>query len=74
MRLSLDCGCVAVATQGGSDNPFTIESLAAVGTAAEFARGTVRCLFRTWLCFRVHHGKNISEPEMFVIQERSEMY
>jgi hypothetical protein len=35
MRLSLDCGCVAVATQGVSDNLFTVESLSAVGTAAE---------------------------------------
>jgi hypothetical protein len=30
MRLSLDCGCAAVATQGGSDNLFTVESLAAL--------------------------------------------
>ena len=26
MRLSLDCGCAAVATQGGSNNDFTLES------------------------------------------------
>jgi hypothetical protein len=26
MRLSLDCGCVTVATQGGPDNRFTVES------------------------------------------------
>jgi len=25
MRLSLDCGCAAFATQGGSDHPFTVE-------------------------------------------------
>jgi hypothetical protein len=30
MRLSPDCGCAAVATQGGSDNLFTVESLAAL--------------------------------------------
>jgi hypothetical protein len=29
MRLSLDCGCAAFATQGVPDNLFTIESLAA---------------------------------------------
>jgi hypothetical protein len=26
MRLSLDCGCSAVPTQGGSDHLFTVES------------------------------------------------
>jgi hypothetical protein len=30
MRLSLDCGCAAVATQGGSDNLFAVESLTAL--------------------------------------------
>jgi hypothetical protein len=30
MRLSLDCGCAAVDTQGGSDNLFTVESLTAL--------------------------------------------
>ena len=29
MRLSLDCGCAAFATQGGSDHLFTVESPAA---------------------------------------------
>ena len=34
MRLSLDRGCVAIATQGRPDKPFTIESLTGIGTAA----------------------------------------
>ena len=39
MRLSFDCGCVAVATQGVSDNRFTVEPLNVVGTAAECPPG-----------------------------------
>jgi hypothetical protein len=38
MRLSIDCGYAAVATQGGSDNLFTVVSLAtlnAVGRAVK---------------------------------------
>ena len=39
MRLSLDCGWVAVATQGVSDNRFTVEPLNAVATAVFILRG-----------------------------------
>jgi hypothetical protein len=49
MRLSLDCGCAAVATQGGSDNLFTVESLAAnKGTDHAEAKASAgnRCVYR----------------------------
>jgi hypothetical protein len=41
MRLSLDCGCAAVATQGGSDNLFTVESLAALTRARSRGSGSM---------------------------------
>ena len=37
VRLSLDRGCVVIATQGVALNTFTVESLNPVGTGAECA-------------------------------------